>query len=122
MITSDVLVGSVYIISKLKDVDGATSILSSEAEKAMSSMSSFSSSDTSFKILRNSSSDVTLTWAILYNFCNFNMSDKRKLCIDSYIAQNHYNFKYRSENLSFSGKKNLKILNIEVKRSGCIPM
>ena len=42
--------------------------LSSEAKEALSSVSSFSSSDTSFKILRNTSSGVfTLARAILYN-------------------------------------------------------
>ena len=48
--------------------DSATSISTAEAEEAMSSISSFFSSDTSFKILCNSSG-VTLAWAILYNFC-----------------------------------------------------
>ena len=42
---------------------------SPEAKEAMSSMPSFSLSDTSFKILLNISSALTLTWAIFYYFC-----------------------------------------------------
>ena len=42
---------------------------SPEAREARSSMSSFSLSDTSFKILLNTSSGLTLTWAIFYYFC-----------------------------------------------------
>ena len=41
-------------------------LLSPEAKEAMSSMWSFSLSDTSFKILLNTSSGLTLTWAIFY--------------------------------------------------------
>ena len=37
--------------------------------KRLFSMSSFSSSDTSFKILLNDSSGHALTWAIFYYFC-----------------------------------------------------
>ena len=40
-----------------------------EAKEAVFSISSFFSSDTSFKILLNTSSDHTLTWAIFYYFC-----------------------------------------------------
>ena len=41
-------------------------LLSQEAKEAMSSMWSFFLSDTLFKILLNTSSGLTLTWAILY--------------------------------------------------------
>ena len=41
-------------------------LLSPESKEAMSSMSSFSSSDTSFKILLNASSGLTLPLAIFY--------------------------------------------------------
>ena len=44
-------------------------LYSPEAKETMSSTSLFSSSDTSFRILLNTSSGLTLTWAIFYYFC-----------------------------------------------------